>query len=1202
MSNLTRAVFTNSEYCVAETPLWQFDYGQQLQILGIELPDAFEAHFSNDPTGESKTQIGEQGIVNIPDEYLLNSGYLYVWVYLHTSTTDGETRYQVKIKVRERATPTDTEPTPQQQDAITEAIAALNEGVSRSETAASLAEQAKQDAETSKNEAKRSEETAKESEQNASDSAEDSEAWAIGQRGGADVSTTDETYHNNAKYWAKQAEHAASGGVVSVNGMSGAVTLTQDNVPAGSTYTRVTPAQVRQIADNATAIGLHATAIFDNVVAITQIKDKIPPQASSNNQLADKQFVNSSIQTSTAHYRGSWATWAAVPTDASLYPQDDDGVTTPTSNDYLVVQDAADYPVETDADALVGTWRFKYSGLWATNGRSGWHPEYQVNEEPLTAAQIAAINSGITAAAVAQIGANQTSISGIKDGASINSFAGVEAALAGKQSTLTFDQTPTVGSSNPVTSDGIATALAGAADSVKPKIGAGAPTSATVADFLGQQYVDTTDEVMYFCVKIDGNVYKWIKGGGSSLELNRIYIYTQPTKTTYKAGETFDSTGMVVKADYDIGGIVIVEGVEVTGYSYPTGALSADTTSITITYAENGVTKTATVAVVVTKTDVTIPTYSGNLIYNGSAQTPTFDNDPGILATKSGNISETNASTNYKTRFTLNNTDLYQWSDGSTDYKEVMWSIGRKDTTISVSPYSVTIDADHLTATVTVTTDGDGELSVESSASGVATASISGKTVTVSHVNRTNGTATITVRQATGANYNAVSVTFIVEASFFSATLNVTAVVGAIVTAVSGSDSYSATASSNGVASIAIGQSGTYTVTGSYQDAASNSQNVSVTQDGGTYSATVSFITLALTAPNGSIVTLTNGTKTFTGTGAGSAVIYYLPATGTWTATATKDGESTSGSVSVSSYTEYSLTLEFIPENFSDATWVQVAMVGAEGKGDQYWDIGDMHDVILDGTIGITSYSNKTMKLFIAHFNYKGQNGIYLMGFKNSASGKVLGLCDANYNSTKNDGTKTYNMNHWGGSSSPFNTNYGGWKGCDLRYDILGSTNKQPSGYGSTPTTSRVGYDPDNYDIVNSPVSNTLMAALPSALREHMKSFTVYTDNTGNSSTAAANVTASVDYIVLPAEYEVFAVNAGANENEGAQQEQLKFYELGNSKITYKNSDPATAVSRWERSPRRGYAISFRCVNTDGGSSSDSSRYSYALTPLLRVA
>jgi hypothetical protein len=28
-----------------------------------------------------------------------------------------------------------------------------------------------------------------------------SEAWAVGQRGGVDVGSSDETYHNNAKYW-----------------------------------------------------------------------------------------------------------------------------------------------------------------------------------------------------------------------------------------------------------------------------------------------------------------------------------------------------------------------------------------------------------------------------------------------------------------------------------------------------------------------------------------------------------------------------------------------------------------------------------------------------------------------------------------------------------------------------------------------------------------------------------------------------------------------------------------------------------------------------------------------------------------------------------------------------------------------------------------------------------------------------------------
>ena len=48
--------------------------------------------------------------------------------------------------------------------------------------------------------------------QASSDSAEDSEAWAKGTRDGEPVESTDETYHNNAKYWAEQAAGSASHG------------------------------------------------------------------------------------------------------------------------------------------------------------------------------------------------------------------------------------------------------------------------------------------------------------------------------------------------------------------------------------------------------------------------------------------------------------------------------------------------------------------------------------------------------------------------------------------------------------------------------------------------------------------------------------------------------------------------------------------------------------------------------------------------------------------------------------------------------------------------------------------------------------------------------------------------------------------------------------------------------------------------------
>lgn len=77
--------------------------------------------------------------------------------------------------------------------------------------------------------------------------------------------------------------------------------------------------------------------------------------------------------------------------------------------------------------------------------------------------------------------------------------------------------------------------------------------------------------------------------------LTGISITAQPTKTTYAVGGSFDSTGMVVTATYDTGATK-----EVTGFTLsPRTFSSAGTKTVTISYTENGVTKTATLSVTV---------------------------------------------------------------------------------------------------------------------------------------------------------------------------------------------------------------------------------------------------------------------------------------------------------------------------------------------------------------------------------------------------------------------------------------------------------------------------------------------------------------------------------------------------------------------------------------------------------------------------
>lgn len=130
-----------AKFCSGSTQAWtdeayQYDYGQALAFDGLDLPDAYEVHFSNTPmSGETITQIGGADGVNVPDQYFTTGETIYAWVYLHEGEDDGETVYMVTIPIKKRPQPSDTPPTPQEQSAIDQAIAALNVAVEKSETA-----------------------------------------------------------------------------------------------------------------------------------------------------------------------------------------------------------------------------------------------------------------------------------------------------------------------------------------------------------------------------------------------------------------------------------------------------------------------------------------------------------------------------------------------------------------------------------------------------------------------------------------------------------------------------------------------------------------------------------------------------------------------------------------------------------------------------------------------------------------------------------------------------------------------------------------------------------------------------------------------------------------------------------------------------------------------------------------------------------
>ena len=128
-----------------------------------------------------------------------------------------------------------------------------------------------------------------------------------------------------------------------------------------------------------------------------------------------------------------------------------------------------------------------------------------------------------------------------------------------------------------------------------------------------------------------GKVFNLTGGGGGSgsLKLESLTITKPPIKTTYKSGESFDPTGMVVTAGYGYG---ITS--DVTGYTVSPSVLTDGTTEVTITYTEGRATKTASTPVTVEKVlvGIEVTTNPTKMVYdylesfdpNGMAVTATF--------------------------------------------------------------------------------------------------------------------------------------------------------------------------------------------------------------------------------------------------------------------------------------------------------------------------------------------------------------------------------------------------------------------------------------------------------------------------------------------------------------------------------------------------------------------------------------------------
>lgn len=295
-----------------------------------------------------------------------------------------------------------------------------------------------------------------------------------------------------------------------------------------------------------------------------------------------------------------------------------------------------------------------------------------------------------------------------------------------------------------------------------------------------------------------------------------------------------------------------------------------------------------------------------------------------------------------------------------------------------------------------------------------------------------------------------------------------------------------------------------------------------------------------------------------------------------------------------------SVDVSTISATLNDNSWKAIADAAANGTASSIWSVGATKSVKLKGTVG-TLAIDTTLWVYILGFDhnatYEGNKKIHFGCFKTAQTGGTsVCLVDSGYGSYYTDGKKYFNMNHWG------DYNYGGWSACDIRYDVLGSTDTKPDSYGSKKTSGVKGHDP-TATCATSPVAGTLLSCFEEDLRAVMCPVTKYSDNVaGGSGSVQANVTKTTDYLWLLSEYEVFGKRSYANTYEESYQKQYDYYKNGNSPKMFKHNDTATAAVVRLRSAYFPSSHTFCILYSDGTALNSSAASDRGLAPAFAVS
>lgn len=261
----------------------------------------------------------------------------------------------------------------------------------------------------------------------------------------------------------------------------------------------------------------------------------------------------------------------------------------------------------------------------------------------------------------------------------------------------------------------------------------------------------------------------------------------------------------------------------------------------------------------------------------------------------------------------------------------------------------------------------------------------------------------------------------------------------------------------------------------------------------------------------------------------------------------------------------------------ADCSPARIKEIINDGNAPNAWVVGDQKQVNFRDRNGFMASSLLTTYLKIIGINHNvglesaSKPNVHFK-FPYDATGKQLCLVGTDYGQSIGKNQNGFCMNP-GDNTNNYGGNAGGWKNAYARNTLMPK----------------------------------FLAGMPTEWQEIISETTKYTDNVGNATTAASNVTATQDKVFYLSEYEMFGpqgANSCANEAEPNFQKQYAYYANHNTnvdRIHYAYNAATTAHHTWLRSPDRFGAYAFVIAYSSGRLGTSGACYSRGAAPAFGI-